>query len=66
MKPGDKVWVFDGYKVRRVCVEIISVSQRDGVEYVVYDGIKGNMRLAHPDLCFPTRKALCEHYRKKF
>lgn len=66
MKPGDKLWVFDGYKVRRVCVESISVSPRDGVEYVVYDGIKGCMRLAHPDLCFPTREALCEHYRKIF
>lgn len=65
MEPGDKVWVFDGREVKQICVEGMAAGL-DGKAYVIYDGIKGRMKAVEPDLCFPSREALCEHYRKIF
>ena len=65
MKAGDKVWVFDGYEIKQVCIEGIEPSL-NGKAYVAFGGFSGRLRLADPLLCFPTREALCEHYRKIF
>jgi len=60
MKPGDKVWVFDAGHQKIVSIKVIQ-----GGEYVVAAG--KSMVLFRPGFdCFPTREALCEHYRKIF
>jgi hypothetical protein len=63
MKPGEKVWVFDGgdqvikhQKVIHTDGKVI-VTGRLGEDVRVY--------LLNFD-CFLTREALCEHYRKIF
>lgn len=67
MKSGYKVWVFDGREVRQVRVEGKYAGLHDGKVYINYGGIDaGHMRVVEQDLCFPTREALCEHYRKIF
>lgn len=68
MKPGDKVWVYfplDGDAIREC--EIVGWPDNDAMfSYRIigmyrerpYIGLKGD--------AFPTREALCEHYRKIF
>lgn len=72
MKPGDKVWVFqDGPQeiVEGVCVDVIRSGRRTYVTigYTTPSGEiirSGGYILGK--VCFPTREALCEHYRKIF
>lgn len=63
MKPGDKVWVFDATHQKIVSIKVIQ-----GGENVVAAGkFPGDIGLFCPGFdCFPTREALCEHYRKIF
>ena len=60
MKPGDKVWWFDARTQTIECSTITYVNERAGNVYtydkVLWLGPEG----------FPTREALCEHYRKIF
>lgn len=60
MKPGDKVWWFDARTQTIECGEALEVNERGGVVYT-YDKSLWLGREA-----FPTREALCEHYRKIF
>lgn len=72
MKPGDKVWVFNTVTQEinvGVCIDILGGPKR----YYVTIGFKmpsgafirfGGYVLNYD--CFPTREALCEHYRKIF
>ena len=60
MKPGDKVWWFDARTQIIECGEALEVNERGGVVYT-YGKIFWLGREA-----FPTREALCEHYRKIF
>ena len=60
MKPGDKVWWFDARTQTIDCEEALEVNERGGVVYT-YDKDLWLGREA-----FPTREALCEHYRKIF
>lgn len=63
MKPGDIVWVFDGYEI---CSYILNeISERGHYTFRTEDGLS----VIHPGFygpIFPTREALCEHYRKVF
>ena len=63
MKPGDKVWVFDADHQKIVSEKVIL-----GGEYVISAGhFPDRIGLFRPGYdCFPSRKALCEHYRKIF
>lgn len=63
MKPGDKVWVFDNARHKIVSEEVIEAG---GVAIVAGHFGKhiGVYQLGFD--CFPTREALCEHYRKIF
>lgn len=60
MKPGDKVWWFDARTQTIECGEARAVNEQVGVVYT-YDKM---LWIDHEG--FPTRKALCEHYRKIF
>ena len=60
MKPGDKVWWFDARTQTIECGEVIEVDERAGNIYT-YD-----KKLWIDREGFPTREALCEHYRKIF
>lgn len=60
MKVGDKVWWYDARTQTIECSEAISVNEHGGIVYT-YDKAFGLGREA-----FPTREALCEHYRKIF
>jgi len=72
MKPGDKVWVFlSGVQeiVAGECISATKLSERTYVTigYTTPSGAiirSGGNILGHD--CFPTREALCEHYRKIF
>lgn len=63
MKPGDKVWVFDGGDQ---AIKHQKVIHTDGKVVVAghFGGYVGVYFLNFN--CFPTREALCEHYRKIF
>ena len=68
MKPGDKVWVFDAewQKIRKVtiveeCLPVYQIGLRYRVRF--YDGSTEQFNSSE---VFPTREALCEHYRKIF
>lgn len=66
MKPGDKVWlILEGWCTVGEIVEgrITSVV---GNSAAVHFGSRRNPRWVRKDLLFPTREALCEHYRKIF
>ena len=63
MKKGDKVWVFDNFSHKIGQIEL---------SYLFPDGRMGHlgndvntMYVANVHF-FPTREALCEHYRKIF
>lgn len=62
MKPGDKVWWFDARTQTIECGEALEVNERGGVVYT-YDK---DLQLWQGCEAFPTREALCEHYRKIF
>lgn len=68
MKPGDKVWVL--YPCRRypfVECEVVDVSQTtDKFLYRVVRQKSNRVYVAVKQDAFPTREALCEHYRKIF
>lgn len=68
MKPGDKVWVFDDFDAPEIKeATLISIAQVKGKRAKFLFVLKDN-----PDMefwshnVFPTREALCEHYRKIF
>jgi len=63
MKPGDKVWLFDADHQKIVSERVIQ-----GGEYAISAGhFPGHIGIYRPGYdCFPTREALCEHYRKIF
>ena len=68
MKPGDKVWVFL-HPVQDIFEgEVGRVYHLFGADYVqIYFNsgvLSGGFRVGMD--AFPTRKALCEHYRKIF
>ena len=58
MKPGDIVWWFDARTQTIECGEALEV--RGGVVYIF------NHFFLLGREAFPTREALCEHYRKIF
>ena len=62
MKPGDKVWIFLGDESIHQ-LEIIKID-----EYFIHCVCPGEpiMRICKSYPTFPTREALCEHYRKIF
>lgn len=66
MKPGDKVWIFDDDQIKQVDLIdlwgkglLVDNSDKDNPY-----GIPKSWTLSKPH--FPTREALCEHYRKIF
>ena len=67
MRPGDKVWIFDDDQIKQVeLIELagngllIDLSNADSY----YLGLPRSWSISKPH--FPTREALCEHYRKIF
>ena len=62
MKPGDKVWFFAS------AGEIIGMTIDSIDEEFIFGHVGDGMRvrLALPYPYFPTREALCEHYKKIF
>ena len=63
MKPGDKVWVFDAIHQKIVSLRVI----QGGENAVTAGHSPKDVGLFIPNFdCFPTREALCEHYRKIF
>lgn len=66
MKPGDEVWFYNPVEKTAVC----------GVCLDFYDGFQGRVCVTkyknfppmplYVNEVFPTREALCEHYRKIF
>ena len=72
MKPGDKVWVFNAGTQEidaGVCIDILGGPKRYYVTigFTMPSGavITNGGYVLNYD-CFPTREALCEHYRKIF
>ena len=61
IKPGGKVWVFTGQNIEHFIVDSMD---GDIVFGFLDSGV--SIRLALPYPIFPTREALCEHYRKIF
>lgn len=70
MKPGDKVWFFNGQEILSIIVDGIEPDAVYGYNKVqVKNGdeigfLKYRVEMPYP--VFPTREALCEHYRKIF
>lgn len=72
MKPGDKVWVFNYFNQEieeGSCVQVIPFFRRTyiTIEFKSPNGsaiCNGGYILGKD--CFPTREALCEHYKKIF
>ena len=72
LKPGDKVWVFNNTAqeiMDGLCLQVIKHSRRT---YITIGFKTNNGAIIHSGGnvlnkdCFPTREALCEHYRKIF
>lgn len=68
MKPGDKVWIFDDFDTQEIKeATLVSMShergKRDKFFFVFND--RRDMEYWSYNV-FPTREALCEHYRKIF
>lgn len=74
MKPGDKVWYFEHITEKITESEVVRVCLMGG--YVVLE-VKDPLHAVAPfaispvrcvsaERVFPTREALCEHYRKIF
>lgn len=80
MKPGDKVWVwnYDAHEIQEVTISILGfekssdiINTRTGRTYTALvrhdkNGTMDYSILVPCKYCFPTREALCEHYRKIF
>lgn len=64
MKPGDKVWIFEGWEQKIKEKTIKTIIYEDGREIIVCKGIPFPYAFGRD--AFPTREALCEHYRKIF
>lgn len=67
MKPGDKVWFFDGETINEFI--LTGIDQREGFTRLEghYPGrIHQHVIMAMPWPIFESREALCEHYRKIF
>lgn len=64
MKPGDKVWYFDNYYrvVSSAIIKDINYNSIDARDEHTGMPVSFNEHT----LPFPTREALCEHYRKIF
>ena len=60
MKAGDNVWWFDARSQTIECSTAVEVSERGGVVYTYFKTLQLDRE------GFPTREALCEHYRKIF
>ena len=60
MKPGDKVWWFDARTQTIEFGTVVDINERAGNVYT-YDKTLWIGREG-----FPTREALCEHYKKIF
>ena len=65
MKPGDKVWIFDNDQFKMV--DYIQICGKDYLmdndnPYHYFPDCWDANKKPH----FPTREALCEHYRKIF
>lgn len=68
MKPGDKVWMFLPHAQHIIEVEAHSIKvigEETQVEIQYKNGARSSGYLLGRDV-FPTREALCEHYRKIF
>ena len=74
MKPGDKVWYFEHITERITESEVVRVSRvgdhkilevKDPLHTVAPFAISPVRRVS-AERAFPTREALCEHYRKIF
>lgn len=74
MKPGDKVWYFEHITERITESEVVRVCHVEGHEVLE---VKDPLHAVEPfaisptrniavERAFPTREALCEHYRKIF
>lgn len=72
MKPGDKAWVFQASSqeiVECVCTDAVRYENTTyiNVDLTLPDGEVINAGgLVLDTQIFPTREALCEHYRKIF
>ena len=68
MKPGDIVWVFDDFDAPKIhevtLISVIPGSDGRNIFTYSYDG-QFYMQFWGYNV-FPTREALCEHYRKIF
>ena len=66
MKPGDKVWVWNAWGDRPHQIERGELVEIEGAGALVK--LSGRERPYKFLVCeiFPTREALCEHYRKIF
>lgn len=69
MKPGDKVWVFVDYKQQgpREATLVSVGKDEDNMDlffFVFNDGSDKTEYYTYH--VYPTREALCEHYRKIF
>ena len=70
MKPGDKVWFYDHDKQEIITARVLSYDSifDDGDFVAVQFDDTGTKTAGLIDgiTIFPTREALCEHYRKIF
>ena len=68
MKPGDKVWVFDDSDAPEIKeATLISIAQEKDKRAKFFFVFKDNPNMEFwSHNVFPTRKALCEHYKKIF
>ena len=70
MNPGDKVWFFNGQEILSIIVEGIEPDAVYGYNKVqIKTGSEAELlhyRVEMPYPVFPTREALCKHYRKIF
>lgn len=60
MKPGDKVWWFDNYEQTIKRETIVKLGEISGIVHTTFHIFHIGTQ------AFPTREALCEHYRKIF
>lgn len=70
MKPGDKVWVFDDFDaliIREVTIISVVYKKRQRPKYSFnFSDDKRGSGVYWSYNVFPSRQALCEHYRKIF
>lgn len=62
MNPGDKVWIFRGDGL----IHQVKIAQIDDEVIWCEDPGRPAIRLNKDYPMFPSREALCEHYRKIF